>query len=426
MSSTNKTANLGLSQFVQSDHATWYVDYNSDMLKIDNAYNALDQGQGGLAETVETNSNDISVLKTNVNGLQNGLNSTNVTLQQTQGRVTTLETEYSAIDTRVEKLEDDVSNLMNVDEWVIVGDSYAVGDIAYFPTLQQCNPNRTLHNVSASGAGFTPTGNNFLLNLQNYVSNITNLGRVQKVVAMGGYNDQAASGSTILTAINAFIQYCIATFPNAEIYIGYCCGQSTQPALTTKEKTLCAYIEACRKGEATFISGMENLLLNYAEFFVGRDGVHPNQAGMDAIAYNLNSFLRTGAKIDVQFASATDQITNIDNPDVTYTGSGIQLLSQVNNDQVYLAIPATGVTLTKDIESFAWFTIGEFPIRYANPASLTPFPVTGLNQTQNKLVNLRLNFANGLLKAYPYGDSIASGDTVAFNLEYIGYNATLC
>lgn len=35
MTSTNKTANYELSQFVGTDHPTWLGDYNSDMAKID-------------------------------------------------------------------------------------------------------------------------------------------------------------------------------------------------------------------------------------------------------------------------------------------------------------------------------------------------------------------------------------------------------
>lgn len=38
MASTNKTANLELSQFIGSDKPDWLTDYNTDMLNIDNSY----------------------------------------------------------------------------------------------------------------------------------------------------------------------------------------------------------------------------------------------------------------------------------------------------------------------------------------------------------------------------------------------------
>ena len=41
MASTNKTANLELSQFEGSDKPDWLTDYNGDMLKIDTNYGAV-------------------------------------------------------------------------------------------------------------------------------------------------------------------------------------------------------------------------------------------------------------------------------------------------------------------------------------------------------------------------------------------------
>ena len=44
MSSTNKTANYNLSQFIGTDKPTWLNDYNGDMSKIDSAIAALADG----------------------------------------------------------------------------------------------------------------------------------------------------------------------------------------------------------------------------------------------------------------------------------------------------------------------------------------------------------------------------------------------
>lgn len=41
MASTNKTANLKLSQYVNSDRPSYLQDYNEDMLKIDNGFSKL-------------------------------------------------------------------------------------------------------------------------------------------------------------------------------------------------------------------------------------------------------------------------------------------------------------------------------------------------------------------------------------------------
>ena len=41
MSSTNKTSNLELSQFIGTDSPKWLTDYNSDMQKIDAGVSAV-------------------------------------------------------------------------------------------------------------------------------------------------------------------------------------------------------------------------------------------------------------------------------------------------------------------------------------------------------------------------------------------------
>ena len=41
MASTNKTANLKLSQYVNSDRPSYLQDYNEDMLKIDNGFSNI-------------------------------------------------------------------------------------------------------------------------------------------------------------------------------------------------------------------------------------------------------------------------------------------------------------------------------------------------------------------------------------------------
>lgn len=51
MASTNKTANLELSQFVGTDKPDWLTDYNGDMLKLDTSYSAV----SALAEEAGAN-----------------------------------------------------------------------------------------------------------------------------------------------------------------------------------------------------------------------------------------------------------------------------------------------------------------------------------------------------------------------------------
>ena len=57
MSSTNKTPNLELSQFVANDIPSWLGDYNGDMLKIDTAVQSANATAAAASGTATTASN---------------------------------------------------------------------------------------------------------------------------------------------------------------------------------------------------------------------------------------------------------------------------------------------------------------------------------------------------------------------------------
>lgn len=67
MSSTNKTTNYELSQFLGSDKPAWLADYNQDMSKIDTQMKANADGAtaaNGKADTNTTNIGDLTYLST--------------------------------------------------------------------------------------------------------------------------------------------------------------------------------------------------------------------------------------------------------------------------------------------------------------------------------------------------------------------------
>lgn len=75
MSATNQTSTIGLSQYISTDKPTYLVDYNSDMLKIDNAI-AADRESIADVNTVaeradgkaDTNKSSIDTLNEQING----------------------------------------------------------------------------------------------------------------------------------------------------------------------------------------------------------------------------------------------------------------------------------------------------------------------------------------------------------------------
>lgn len=96
MSSTNKTTNYDLSQFIGVDKPAWLQDYNSDMSKIDaqmkaNADSAT--AASGTASATSTNLGDISALETTVKtSAVNAINEVNTKATAAQNTATSANT----------------------------------------------------------------------------------------------------------------------------------------------------------------------------------------------------------------------------------------------------------------------------------------------------------------------------------------------
>lgn len=96
MSSTNKTTNYELSQFIGSDKPAWLVDYNGDMSKIDNQMKANADAaasaasQASSAGTAAAGAADgVQTLNTQINGA-GGLASDVVSLQGSVNTINSL------------------------------------------------------------------------------------------------------------------------------------------------------------------------------------------------------------------------------------------------------------------------------------------------------------------------------------------------
>lgn len=77
MSSTNKTSNLELSQFIGTDSPKWLTDYNSDMQKIDAGYgsvksqaDATDLVVSGHTSSIQANTQSLSDQQTAITSLR--------------------------------------------------------------------------------------------------------------------------------------------------------------------------------------------------------------------------------------------------------------------------------------------------------------------------------------------------------------------
>ena len=92
MSSTNKTTNYNLSQFVGTDVPSYLGDYNSDMSKIDKAIGDVANSQGSVEQSVVGLTAEVQGLSTQVDGMT-------TSVQQVQTSVAQIDTAYKQADT---------------------------------------------------------------------------------------------------------------------------------------------------------------------------------------------------------------------------------------------------------------------------------------------------------------------------------------
>lgn len=111
MSSTNKTAKLGLSQFLGTDKPAWLGDYNSDMQKIDDAYANLEQsGQSSTADIAALQQRD-EELTQNINDVNDRVDTVFTDIITLGNRATVLEGNYDTMHHEVALLTEKVENM---------------------------------------------------------------------------------------------------------------------------------------------------------------------------------------------------------------------------------------------------------------------------------------------------------------------------
>ena len=156
MSSTNKTTNYELSQFVETDKPAWLTDYNGDMRKLDTALKAVsdvaDGASGGISSltdrmtaaegAITTNANDIDALEARADNLE-------AQAQSTAGTIAGIQTEQTAQNLGIEAATELGYNLARPYD---SASTYAVGAYVLFQnTLYKCIT------AVATGEAFDPT-----------------------------------------------------------------------------------------------------------------------------------------------------------------------------------------------------------------------------------------------------------------------------
>lgn len=112
MGSTNKTANLQLSQFVATDKPAWLSDYNGDMSKIDTAYGTLDASVGSydsritqVEEKADALTDSNTALTQKVNAMEPQVTANTAAVSTLNGNVSTLQVQVGTLETNVSQAQ---------------------------------------------------------------------------------------------------------------------------------------------------------------------------------------------------------------------------------------------------------------------------------------------------------------------------------
>lgn len=109
MPSTNKTNPYELSQFIGSDIPSWLSDYNSDMLKINNAIQEAKTSADDAMSSAGSASSDVTALSNTVSGLSESLNTTNQNVTKNTSDITSINSSVSNINQNIDSLNGKVN-----------------------------------------------------------------------------------------------------------------------------------------------------------------------------------------------------------------------------------------------------------------------------------------------------------------------------
>ena len=197
MSSTNKTTNYELSQFLGSDKPAWLVDYNGDMLKIDTQMKAnadaatAAQTKANTADgKADTNAGAIQTLDTEINGV-NGLASDLSNLGGTVNTITSLI--GNGEPTTTDKTLIGAINELNADINGEGGTEAKIGDLTNLTTTEKSNLVGAINEVENEVSGKQDA-------IQGYI--ITSLQKVIEITADGvkTFSDLFTEAATALLA----------------------------------------------------------------------------------------------------------------------------------------------------------------------------------------------------------------------------------
>lgn len=245
---------------------------------------------------------------------------------------------FTELNNQVETNTEDITNLqtdvnlMKNKKYIIIGDSYLQGytpngNIESWGTklVNILGLNENQYTISYyGGSGFTRIDTKTFTQM---INELTADNEVTDVIVCGGYNDGGTNEETLTTYMASFKNACISKFPNAKIHVGFIGWTSISSNIYALSLTAGLYKKVSAKLGLNYLSNVEYTLKDYFIVF-SSDGVHPNSTGQQYLANNIASAL-IGNSANIQYDFK--KITFVPASDYTVTSDG-NLGSSVKNE----------------------------------------------------------------------------------------------
>ena len=221
--------------------------------------------------------------------------------------------EYEVVD---QKARNDIASLSDNKNRriIIMGDSYntssdgstgtivtSVGDRikAFYPD----RASEIVANWDVGGAGFGVKADTYTFEeyLDTVYNTVSDRDTVTDLLLFGGYNEVLTSN--MQNEIDAGVSFCekVKTyFPNCKVHLAFVAWSTRSDSEADKMNSFCYPIYqlvAISSDNACLVSNAKYILHTYSN--LGTDGVHPTNAGYDALALQLGAYILNDSEIDV-------------------------------------------------------------------------------------------------------------------------------
>lgn len=208
----------------------------------------------------------------------------NILITNLTARVSALENQVSTINGQITAIKRDIEPIINR-KFVFLGDSYNYYGGGWLSGVTSALGISTYYDYTASGHGFTTSPANWEDDIQQFVSDHSDIAAdITDIVIVGGINDSVpAQLADLETNLSSFITYCASNLAKAHItmcFVGN--AKAASPVLygrtyENRLEVIATEQRLLNTAGHTFAEGCQNALFQHTLF--ESDGLHPNAPG---------------------------------------------------------------------------------------------------------------------------------------------------